>query len=161
MTQTFLRQKGGYRRLRVYRVATVIYDITFFFTEHFLQKSDRTETEIKLTNVAKASLEELLIDYEDYLRVRNKELWDAGHPRYEAMKYYASSERLFVDYQHLLPRMSDEEMANLAITLIHQTTYMLRRLIAHQQEEFLRNGGIREQMTRARLQARQQRGEEK
>lgn len=185
MTQTFLRQKGGYRRLRVYRVATVIYDITFFFAEHFLQKSDRTidqmvqaarsgkqniaegseaattsaETEIKLTNVAKASLEELLIDYEDYLRVRNKELWDAGHPRYEAMKHYASSERLFVDYQHLLPRMSDEEMANLAVTLIHQTTYMLRRLIAHQQEEFLRNGGIREQMTRARLQARQQRGE--
>ena len=185
MTQTFLRQKGGYRRLRVYRVATVIYDITFFFTKHFLQTSDRTidqmvqaarsgkqniaegseaattsaETEIKLTNVAKASLEELLIDYEDYLRVRNKELWDAGHPRYEAMKYYASSEQLFVDYQHLLPRMSDEEMANLAVTLIHQTTYMLRRLIAHQQEEFLRNGGIREQMTRARLQARQQRGE--
>ena len=89
MTQTFLRQKGGYRRLRVYRVATVIYDITFFFTKCFLQTSDRTidqmvqaarsgkqniaegseaattsaETEIKLTNVAKASLEELLIDY--------------------------------------------------------------------------------------------------
>ena len=94
---TFLKQKGGYKKLRVYQVSVIIYDITFYFVQHFLKKGDRTidqmlqaarsgkqniaegsqaattsaETEIKLTNVAKASLEELLLDYEDYLRVRN------------------------------------------------------------------------------------------
>lgn len=183
MTQTFLRQKGGYRRLRAYQVAEVIYDITFFFTKQFLRKGDRTvdqmvqaarsgkkniaegseaattsaETEIKLTNVAKASLEELLIDYEDYLRVRGKSLWTARHPRYDRMRKYASSERLSGEYVQLLPRMTDEEMANLCITLIHQTTYMLRKLIARQQEMFLREGGVREQMTRARLASRRDR----
>lgn len=89
---TFLKQRGGYRKLHVYQVTEIIYDITYYFTQHFLKIGDRTvdqmlqaarsgkqniaegseaattsiETEIKLTNVAKASLEELLIDYEDY-----------------------------------------------------------------------------------------------
>ena len=93
---TFLPQHGHYRHLRVYKVTEIIYDITYHFTQHYLSKGDRTidqmvqaarsgkqniaegnqsastssETEIKLTNVAKASLEELLNDYEDYLRVR-------------------------------------------------------------------------------------------
>ena len=101
---TFLKQKGGYKKLRVYQVSVIIYDITFYFVQHFLKKGDRTidqmlqaarsgkqniaegsqaattsaETEIKLTNVAKASLEELLLDYEDYLRVRNKVQWKRG-----------------------------------------------------------------------------------
>lgn len=92
----FIPQKGFYRNLRVYKVAEIIYDITYIFVRRFLQKGDRTadqmlqaarsgkqniaegsaagstskETEIKLTNVAKASLQELLLDYEDYLRVR-------------------------------------------------------------------------------------------
>lgn len=54
--------------------------------------------EIRLTSVAKASLEELLIDYEDYLRVRSLGLWQAGHPRYEALRAYARSEELARDY---------------------------------------------------------------
>ena len=94
MSQTFLSQHGHYKNLRVYRGTEMIYDITFYFTHHYLRQGDRTidqmiqaarsgkqniaegnqaavtssQTEIKLTNVAKASLEELLIDYEDYLR---------------------------------------------------------------------------------------------
>ena len=98
---TFLPQHGHYRHLRVYQVTEMIYDITYYFTQHYLQRGDRTvdqmiqaarsgkqniaegnqaaatssETEIKLTNVAKASLEELLDDYEDYLRVRNLPQW--------------------------------------------------------------------------------------
>lgn len=178
--QTFLKTGGGYRNLKVYLLSEIIYDITFYFTSHYLPKGDRTvdqmiqasrsgkqniaegsaasttskETEIKLTNVAKASLEELLIDYQDYLRVRNKPVWTASHPRFNNMRRYLRSKDFERDYCTILPRLTDEEIANLCITLINQSTYMLRKLIERQQEEFLRNGGIREQMTRARLQTR-------
>lgn len=178
--QTFLKPGGGYRKLRVYKLTEIIYDITFYFAKHFLSPADRTidqmiqaarsgkqniaegsaasttskETEIKLTNVAKASLEELLVDFQDYLRVRRKEIWTSGHPRFERMKQYIKSDEFDNGYTSLLPKLTDEEMANMCITLINQATYMLRKLIERQQEEFLRNGGIREQMTRARLQYR-------
>lgn len=110
--EPFLQPRGGYRKLRVYKTTEIIYDITFYFTSRYLKKSDRTidqmvqaarsgkqniaegskasmtstETELKLTNVAKASLEELLIDYEDYLRVRNMEQWGMDHPRMERLR---------------------------------------------------------------------------
>ena len=112
---TFLPRHGHYRNLRVYKVTEIIYDITYYFTHKFLSRGDRTvdqmiqaarsgkqniaegnqaaatssETEIKLTNVAKASLEELLDDYEDYIRVRNLEQWGKSHPRYDKMRQYA------------------------------------------------------------------------
>ena len=95
-----------------------------------------------------------MIDYQDYLRVRNKPVWTASHPRFNNMRRYLRSKDFERDYCTILPRLTDEEIANLCITLINQSTYMLRKLIERQQEEFLRNGGIREQMTRARLQTR-------
>ncbi|MDE6295828.1 MAG: four helix bundle suffix domain-containing protein [Muribaculaceae bacterium] len=177
---TFLKNKGGYRNLRVYRIAEVVYDITFYFAHHYLDIRDRTidqmiqaarsgkqniaegsmsattstETEIKLTNVAKASLEELLIDYEDYLRVRNLSLWSKENSRYHRLREYCRSNSVIQSYSELLPRINDEEICNLCITLIHQATYMLRRLIERQQKMFLEQGGIRERMTRARLEYR-------
>lgn len=177
---TFLKLKGNYRKLRVYKVSEVIYDITYFFAHKFLDRRDRTidqmiqaarsgkqnivegneagytsiETQIKLTNVAKASLEELKIDYEDYLRVRNKVKWGKGHPRYLKTRQYAQSEQLYLQYPSILPKCSDEEMANLSLTLIHQSSYMLQHLIEKQQEKYLKEGGVREQMKQARLQAR-------
>nr|WP_291806129.1 four helix bundle suffix domain-containing protein [Capnocytophaga sp.] len=177
---TFLKQRGGYRKLRVYQVTEIIYDITYYFTQHFLKVGDRTvdqmlqaarsgkqniaegseaattsiETEIKLTNVAKASLEELLIDYEDYLRVRNKVQWKVGHPRYEKVRAFACTKEISSKYSALLPKYDDESLANLCITLIHQASYLLRRLIEKQQEMFLQKGGIREQMSVARQKAK-------
>ena len=176
MTKPFLPQRGGYRSLKVYRVTTLIYDLTYHFAHTYLKVYDRTidqmvqaarsgkqniaegsaagthssETEIKLTSVAKASLEELLVDYEDYLRTRGLPGWGPGHPRYDRLRAYARSEEIFGDCPGIFERMSDEELANLAITLIHQATYMLRRLIERQQEMFVENGGIRERMSRAR-----------
>ena len=114
------------------------------------------ETEIKLTNVAKASLEELLVDYEDYLRQHGLEQWKQGHPRYEVMREYARSEKIDTEYAILMGRLGDEELANLCITLINQATYMLRKLIEKQQQHFLEEGGVREQMTKARLAYRNQ-----
>ena len=172
-----LKRKGDYHNLIAYKKSVVIYDITFFFTQHFLQKGDRTidqmlqaarsgkqniaegnraaatstETEIKLTNVAKASFEELLIDYQDYLRTRNKLLWDGSNPRYEKMRAYAASELIFDQYHSLRHKYNDEALANLCITLIHQTSFLLYRLLEKQEKNFLKEGGIKERMYQARL----------
>lgn len=112
--------------------------------------STSSETEIKLTNVAKASLEELLVDYEDYLRVRNLQPWDNQHPRYEKMREYARSEQIKKDYAEKIQRMNDEEIANLCITLIHQAIYMLHKLLVTMQNRFVTEGGIKERMYQSR-----------
>ena len=174
---TFLPQHGHYRHLRVYQVSEIIYDITYYFTQHYLSKGDRTvdqmvqaarsgkqniaegnqaaatssETEIKLTNVAKASLEELLDDYEDYLRVRDLAQWGNLHPRYEKMRQYASSDQIRRNYAATVQRMNDEEIANLCITLIHQAIYMLHKLLVTMQNRFVTEGGIKERMFQSRI----------
>ena len=173
----FLPRHGHYRHLRVYQVTEMIYDITYYFAHRFLSKGDRTidqmvqaarsgkqniaegnqaamtssETEIKLTNVAKASLEELLDDYEDYLRVRGLEHWGKLHPRYQRMREYASGTHIRHSYAQTIRRMTDEEIANLCITLTHQAIYMLHKLLITMQQRFITEGGIREQMLKARL----------
>lgn len=177
---SFLDLRGGYRSLRVYRVTEVIYDITFYFTRHFLKVGDRTvdqmvqaarsgkqniaegssasgtsiETEIKLTNVARASLQELLVDYEDYLRFRGLKLWGKTRPRFEGLRRYVKSDNFFNEYSEMIRKLSGEEICNLAITLIHQSDYMLRRLLERQQERFVKDGGVRERMTKVRLEYR-------
>lgn len=114
-----------------------------------------SETEIKLTNVAKASLEELLDDYEDYLRVRNLPQWGNLHPRYEKMRLYARSEDIKKDYAAKIQRMNDEEIANLCITLIHQAMYMLHKLLVTMQKRFVTEGGIKERMYQSRVKYRE------
>lgn len=182
MTEVFLENKGGYRNLRAFKVTESIYDITWEFVRRYLSKGDRTtdqmiqaarsgkqniaegsaasttskETEIKLTNVAKASLEELLLDYEDYLRDHQLEQWGKGHARYERMRLYTQTPNFAADLRSRMSQFNDEELANLAITLINQATYLLRRLLEAQQKQFVTEGGIREQMTRARLNYRNQ-----
>ena len=173
----FLPQQGHYRNLRVYRVTEALYDLTYTFCQRFLPLyGDRTvdqmvqaarsgkqniaegnqaattssETEIKLTNVARASLEELLVDYEDYLRTRKLEMWDKEHPRLAAMRKWTQSETFYDQYATLSARMSDEELANLGMTLCHQAIHMLTKLIDTQQQRFLKEGGIKERMYYAR-----------
>lgn len=173
---TFLPRHGHYRYLRVYQVTEVIYDITYYFTHRYLRRGDRTvdqmvqaarsgkqniaegnqaaatsaEMEIKLTNVAKASLEELLIDYEDYLRVHHLQQWGKLHPRYEKMRQYARSEQIMKEYPWKIKLMNDEEIANLCITLIHQAIFMLHKLLETMQNRFVIEGGIKELMYQSR-----------
>ena len=180
MNTIFLSQRGNYKNLIVYQKSVMIYDITYYFAHHFLSKSDRTidqmiqaarsgkqniaegnqaaatslETEIKLTNVAKASLEELLIDYQDYMRTSDKLLWDTSNPSYEKMRTYAASELIFDQYHSLLHKYNDEALANLCITLIHQTSFLLYRLLEKQEKNFLKEGGIKERMYQARVNIR-------
>ena len=180
---TFLPKRGHYRQLRVYQVSEMIYDITYYFTQLYMQKGDRTvdqmiqaarsgkqniaegnqaaatssETEIKLTNVAKASLEELLDDYEDYLRVRNLQKWGELHPRFEKMRLYAQSDQIRKEYAAVVRRMNDEEIANLCITLIHQAIFMLYKLLETMQNRFVTEGGIKERMFQSRMNYRNNR----
>ena len=183
----FLPQHGHYRHLRVYKAAEALYDITFIFCQKFLSSCvDRTvdqmlqaarsgkqniaegnqaattssETEIKLTNVAKASLEELLVDYEDYLRTRQLTQWDNQHPRYFKMRNWTKTEDFSTNYAIKAEKMSDEEVANLGITLCHQIIYMLNNLLKTQQERFVTQGGIKERMHAARTGYRQEQDEE-
>lgn len=181
---TFLRKKGGYRNLRVYRLTEIIYDLTMIFAKQYIRPGSRTrdqmaqaarsgkqniaegsaaaltssETEIKLTNVAKASLEELLLDYEDYLRQNNLPQWDKDNPRTIKLREYLRSEGFMANPTEFASKMNVEEFCNLCITLINQASYMLRRLIDKQQDQFLQDGGIREQMHAARVQYRKMAG---
>lgn len=174
---SFIPQKGNYRDLIAYKKAECIYDITYYFAHKFFEKGDRTidqmvqaarsgkqnivegsaasttssETELKLINVARASLQELLIDYEDYLRVRNLERWDIKSEKAQKARRYCTTHNRSADYRKAIVLRSDETIANIAITLIHQEDVFLRKLIDRLKSDFLQQGGIREQMSRARI----------
>jgi four helix bundle suffix protein len=181
-----LPPRGDYHTLLSYQKAEVIYEITYRFCKRFLARGDRTidqmvqaarsgkqniiegskaavtskETEIKLTNVARASLEELLEDYRDFLRVRDLQIWDKA--RREALyvrKLSKTTPLTFDIFREFVETRPAEVVANIAICLIHQANFLLDRQLKGLEEAFLRDGGLRERMTRARLQARdQQRG---
>ena len=171
---------GGYRNLITYQKAEIIYDGTVYFTGRFFRKYDRTidqmvqaarsgkqnivegsaasatskETEIKLVNVAKASMHELLIDYEDYLRTRNHRQWEDGSLELLKMRELGRKHNDSAFYMQLVKTRSPETIANIAICLIKQNDYMLFKQLQSLGEDFLKNGGMRERMTRMRLDRR-------
>ena len=186
--QPFLPKKGNYRNLIAYQKAECIYDITFYFANHFLDPKDRTidqmvqaarsgkqniaegcaagstssETELKLNNVAKASLQELLVDYEDYLRVRGLEQWSLQDDRTKRTQSFCNTHNASTDYLSMIESKSPsaETIANIAITLIHQEDVVLRKFIERLEKDFQEQGGIKERMTAARLGFRQSQKEE-
>ena len=154
------------------------YDITFRFAHKFLEWGDRTidqmiqsarsgkknilegskagrtskEMEIKLTNVARASLEELLDDYMDFLRARDLKVWakDSKEALYvrELGRREPQSYELYREFVETRP---PEVVANIAICLIHQANYLIDQQLARLEQDFLKDGGLRERMTRARV----------
>lgn len=173
----FLADRGDYHKLRCFQVATVIYDITYYFTHNYLERGDRTidqmvqaarsgkqniaegnaagttsmKTCIHLTNVAKASLQELLVDYEDYLRTRQLETWPANGPKALQTRHFAQNHNRPEDYMPQIRVRTPEAICNIALVLIHQCDVLLERLIESLKKEFLEKGGVSEEMTRARL----------
>jgi four helix bundle suffix protein len=113
------------------------------------------ETEIKLTNVARASLEELLDDYKDYLRARDLTIWnkDAKEALY-VRKLGRKTPQTYEDYCQFVETRTPEVVANIALCLIHQTNYLIDQQLRRLEKHFLEQGGLRERMTRARLQYR-------
>jgi len=179
----FLPAGGNYQGLLSYRKAEIIYDLTFRFCERHLKRGDRTndqmvqaarsgkqniaegskasvtstEMELKLTNVARASLEELLLDYKDFLRVRDNALWDKNSK--EALyvrKLGKKPNESYESYRPYVDTRPPETIANIAICLIHQANYLLDQQIRRLEQDFLKKGGLRENMTRARLNYRDQ-----
>jgi four helix bundle suffix protein len=110
------------------------------------------EMEIKLVNVARASLEELLGDYRDFLRQRNLRLWDKNDREARFVRRLgASKESSFESFRPFLETRPPEAAANIIICLIHQANYLFGKLIAQWETAFLEEGGLRERVTRARL----------
>ena len=177
----FIPPHGNYRELLSYQKAEVVYDITFRFCHKFLARGDRTidqmiqaarsgkqnisegseasgtskETELKLTNVARSSLGELLNDYQDFLRVRDFKLWekDSKEARYVRQLGHGSHVT-YESFREFIESRPPEIVANIAICLIHQANYLLDQQKRRLEQDFLKEGGLRERMTRARLESR-------
>lgn len=180
-TSGFIPPHGDYENLLSYQKAELIYDITFRFCHKYLRRGDRTigqmiqaarsgkqniiegtkasgtskETEIKLINVARSSLEELLADYRDYLRVRDLQQWqkDSREARY-VRKLGTTAPPVYETYREFMETRPPEVIANIAICLIHQANFLLDRQKRAVEQAFMQEGGIRERMTRARLEQR-------
>lgn len=180
-TQGFIPKHGGYRNLISYQKAEIIYDGTVYFTKRFYRKPDRTidqmiqaarsgkqniaeasmasatskETEIKLTNVARASLEELLIDYEDFLRTQKLPIWGKEHKL--TVRFRELNRTPDANYQTYIKAIENENpeiCANSMICLIRIVSYLLAKQIQKLEQDFLDNGGLRERMTKARIESR-------
>ncbi|MDR3243685.1 MAG: four helix bundle suffix domain-containing protein [Elusimicrobiota bacterium] len=177
MDEGFIPQHGGYRNLITYKKSEIIYDGTVYFTSRFFDKYDRTvgqmvqaarsgkqniaeasmssatskETEIKLTNVARASLEELLIDYEDFIRTQKLSIWDKTNTFViNLRKLNRVPNAAYQTFSKFIEHETPEICANTMITLIKITTYLLSRQMQSLETAFLKEGGIREKMTKAR-----------
>lgn len=172
--------RSNYKKLISYQKADVIFQITYYFCEHFIERGDRTKdqmiqaarsgkqnivegcaasgtsakTEIKLINVAKASLQELLEDYADYLKTRKKPQWAKDSIQYETMRRLGrehSDAEFFMDFIAVRP---PETIANMAIILIKQADYLLFRQLERLAKDFAENGGFSEKMFQIRRNTR-------
>ena len=182
-----LREQTNWEKLYFYQKTVVLYQMTYIFCQRFLPKhGDRTvdqmvqaarsgkqnivegcadgvtstEMELKLLNVARASIKELKEDYLDYIRSRGLSLWNAKHPRYNGLLSFCRAHNALEDYEPFFSKWTDEELANCANTLCHMVDRMLTTHLAKKEADFTENGGIRERMTAARLGRRQTQNEE-
>jgi four helix bundle suffix protein len=193
MADGFIPPHGGYQKLLSFQKTEIIYDGTVCFCGRFIDRRSRThdqmiqaarsgkqniiegsmasgtskETEIKLTNVARASLEELLADYHDFLRVRKLPVWDKNDPRAQAIRRLShrshasheshrspGSHANYATYATHIEQGDPETAANTIICLIHQANYLLDQQIRSLEQAFITEGGLRERMTRVRLEER-------
>lgn len=178
-TASVLHKTVVYTELRFYQRSDVLYQLTQEFCKRFLPRyGDRTvdqmvqaarsikqniaegssdgltstETELKLLGIARGSNQELLEDYQDYLKRKELNEWYAvKNPRFERMHEFCKNHSKYEDYRGMLPKMNDEELANMAICLCHQVDKAMTKYIERKDREFTTEGGIRERMTAARL----------
>ena len=174
---------GGYRDLQSYQMSELVYDGTVVFCDRFISRYSRThdqmvqaarsgkqniaegcmasgtskKTELKLVGVARASLEELLLDFQDYLRQHNLPLWGKDHPKARQVRDLCyRKDRSYMTYKSYIENSSPETAANTLICLIHQTNYLLDQQLRALEKEFLKEGGFTERLYRARTQMRNQ-----
>jgi len=181
MGEGFIPRHGGYKRLLSYQKAEIVYDATVHFCDRFIDKRSRThdqmiqaarsgkqniveasmasatskETEIKLTNVARASLEELLADYRDFLRSRGLEEWPEEHPYALRLRELNKIKNAtYATFQKGIENADPGIAANVILGLIRVTSFLLDHQLRSLEGAFVREGGLRERMTRVRLEER-------
>jgi len=184
MAERFILAHGGYEGLLSFQKARIVYDATVWFCGKYLRRGDRTidqmiqaarsgkqnilegslasgtskKTEVKLTNVARASLEELLEDYRDYLRVRGFRLWEKDSREALFVRRLGRSDDVtYETYRTYIETRPPEVATNIVICLIHQTNYLLDQQIRQLERAFVTEGGLSERMTQARLAQRRKR----
>ncbi|HUL53185.1 MAG TPA: four helix bundle suffix domain-containing protein [Opitutaceae bacterium] len=172
---------GGYRELKSYQNAEIIYDATVVFCDRLIDRRSRThdqmvqaarsgkqniaegsmasgtstKTELKLMGVARASLEELLLDFQDFLRQRGMTLWAKDHPHARKVRGLAYAQnRSYETYRTYVEQSSPETAANALVCLIHQTNYLLDQQLRQLDERFRREGGFTEKLHRIRCDRR-------
>lgn len=182
-----LRPQTNWENLYFYQKTVVLYQMTVVFCRRFLPKyGDRTvdqmvqaarsgkqnivegfadgvtstEMELKLLNVARASIKELKEDYLDYLAAHRLVRWEKTHPRYDGLLKFCRAHNRVEDYAGFFEKWTDEELANCANTLCHMVDRMMATHLEKKAEDFKENGGIRERMTAVRLGRRQSQNEE-
>jgi len=175
--ESLIPPHGGYQDLKSFQMAEIVYDATVAFCIRLIPERSRThdqmvqaarsgrqniaegsqasgtsrKTELKLVGVARASLEELLLDCRDYLRQRNLPLWGKDHPlarRIRALAYRPN--RTYRTYSAWIERGTPQQAANCLICLIHQTCFLLDRQLQQLANRFLDEGGITERLHRLR-----------
>lgn len=175
---------GGYRELQSYQMAEIVYDATIVFCNRFIDRRSRThdqmvqsarsgkqniaegsmasgtskKTELKLIGVARASLEELLLDFQDYLRQKGLKLWGKEHEQALAVRKLAyNKDRSYETYRTYVEHSLPEVATNALICLIHQTNYLLDQQLRALEKAFLKEGGFTERLYRTRSQMRKRR----
>ena len=177
-----LKKPTVWKELYFYRKSDAIYQLTVAFCERFLPKhGDRTvdqmvqaarsgkqniiegsedgqtssEVEIRLINIARGSLQELRADYIDYLNTHHLQVWPADSERQKRLRDFCHAQNDYEAYAPLVAKMSDEEYANLMLTLCHQTDKMMCAYLSKLEARFVTEGGIKERMHAARTGYRQ------
>lgn len=167
--------------MQSYKMSEIVYDATLVFCDRFISKRSRTHDQmvqaarsgkqniaegcmasgtskkfkLKLIGVARASIEELLLDFQDYLRQKGLALWGKDHPKARTIRGLCyKKDRSYTTYNPYIEGCSPEVTANTMVCLIHQTNYLLDQQLRALEKEFLKQGGFTERMYRARSRAR-------
>ncbi len=178
---TLIPPHGGYQDLQSYKMSEIVHDGTVFFCDRFINPRSRThdqmvqaarsgkqniaegsmasgtskKTELKLVGVARARLEELLLDFKDFLRQHGLPLWGKDHPKAKEVRGLCyRKDRSYETYRPYLEGSSPEVAGNTMICLIHQTNYLLDQQLRALEKEFLAEGGFTERLYRVRSQTR-------
>jgi four helix bundle suffix protein len=177
----FIDPHGGFRNLKSYQMSEIVYDATVAFCDRWISIRSRTHDqmvqaarsgkqniaegsmasgtskkfELRLVSVARASLEELLLDYQDFLRQRNLSLWKKEHPKAKKIRNLAyARDRSYMTYKPYIEGAPPEVAANTLLCLIHQTNFLLDQQLRQLEQQFLKEGGFTEKLYRTRVRAR-------
>ena len=177
----FIDPHGGFRNLKSYQMSEIVYDGTAAFCDRWIGRRSRTHDqmvqaarsgkqniaegsrasgtskkfELRLVSVTRASLEELLLDYQDFLRQRNLPIWGKNHPPAQKIRKLAyASNRSYMTYRTYIEGSPAEVAANTMLCLIHQTNYLLDQQLRQLEQKYLEQGGFTEKLYRTRLRTR-------